>query len=90
MNYSTYSNSFYFYHINVKNRRYYRELLNIIITFQEGIDNMITKTIRCPKCKTEITVSGNPNEKIDITCSNCNLKGFFRIPGAQTDERAAG
>jgi len=48
---------------------------------------MITKTIRCPSCKTEITISGNPNEKIDITCSNCNLKGFFRLPSAQTDDR---
>jgi len=48
---------------------------------------MITKTIRCPSCKTEITITGNPNEKIDITYSNCNLKGFYRFPSEQSNKK---
>ena len=41
---------------------------------------MISKTIICPSCKTQMTVQGNPGEKIYITCSNCKKKGFFIIP----------
>jgi len=42
---------------------------------------MITKTIRCPNCKTHVTIEGNPGEKIVVTCPNCNLKGVFTFPG---------
>ena len=38
---------------------------------------MISKTIICPKCKTQMAIHGNPGEKIYVTCSNCLKKGFF-------------
>lgn len=41
---------------------------------------MVSKTVLCPSCKTQITVEGNPGEKIFITCSNCKKKGYFIIP----------
>ena len=42
---------------------------------------MVTKTVMCPKCKTHIKIEGNPGEKVNITCSNCNTKGVFTFPG---------
>jgi ABC-2 type transport system ATP-binding protein len=41
---------------------------------------MITKTVECPKCKERITIQGNPGDKIDITCSECDTKGVFTFP----------
>jgi ABC-2 type transport system ATP-binding protein len=41
---------------------------------------METKTVKCPKCQQRITISGNPGEKIYLTCSNCNTKGVFTFP----------
>lgn len=41
---------------------------------------MITKTARCPNCKNEVTVQGNPGEKIHVTCPTCNTKGVFTFP----------
>jgi ABC-2 type transport system ATP-binding protein len=41
---------------------------------------MVTKEIRCPKCKTNVTVQGNPGEKIYLTCQNCSAKGVFTFP----------
>lgn len=41
---------------------------------------MISKTIICPSCKTQMTVQGNPGEKILVTCPNCKKKGYFIIP----------
>lgn len=38
---------------------------------------MISKTVKCPKCKTHITIQGNPGETIDLLCPNCNIKGKF-------------
>jgi ABC-2 type transport system ATP-binding protein len=41
---------------------------------------MVTKTIMCPNCKNQLTIEGNPGEKIYITCSKCNTKGVFTFP----------
>ncbi|UCB59524.1 MAG: ABC transporter ATP-binding protein [Thermoplasmatales archaeon] len=41
---------------------------------------MVSKTIMCPKCKSHMKIEGNPGEKINVTCSNCNTKGFFTFP----------
>jgi len=46
---------------------------------------MITKTVECPKCKTHISVKGDPGEKILISCPNCDLNGRFTIPGSKID-----
>jgi ABC-2 type transport system ATP-binding protein len=48
---------------------------------------MIAKTIKCPNCKTQLTIQGNPNEKIDITCPNCEIKEVFRFLSEKTIER---
>ena len=50
---------------------------------------MISKTIKCPSCGTQVTIQGNPGEKITITCSKCNLKGTFSIPGEKAESGAA-
>jgi len=44
---------------------------------------MITKTIACPKCKKNFNIQGNPGEKIDVFCPNCDLKGFFSFPSGE-------
>jgi len=49
--------------------------------YSKGCDNMIPKTVKCPKCKHEVTIEGNPGEKIMITCPSCNAKGAFTFPG---------
>jgi ABC-type multidrug transport system ATPase subunit len=41
---------------------------------------MATKLVKCPTCKTTISVSGEPGDEISLTCPNCNQKGKFRIP----------
>ena len=41
---------------------------------------MTTKTVKCPKCKNEITVTGKPGEKIQIICPKCGSKGTFTFP----------
>jgi len=41
---------------------------------------MTVKTIKCPKCKSEITVTGNPGEKTQIICPKCSSKGTFTFP----------
>jgi fluoroquinolone transport system ATP-binding protein len=41
---------------------------------------MITRKISCPNCKNEVVVQGSPGEKIEITCSNCNTRGYFTFP----------
>jgi len=38
---------------------------------------MISKTVKCPKCKTHITIQGNPGETTVLICPNCNTKGKF-------------
>jgi len=44
---------------------------------------MVSKNVKCPKCQTKISINGEPGEKIMITCPNCDLKGYFTIPGEQ-------
>ncbi len=41
---------------------------------------MVTKIIRCPTCKNDVTVQANPGEKTHITCPKCNTKGEFTFP----------
>jgi len=41
---------------------------------------MVKKTIMCPKCKNQVTIEGDPGEKVYITCSKCNTKGVFTFP----------
>jgi len=41
---------------------------------------MTTETIRCPKCHTQITVTGNPGEHQVITCPSCGTTGQFTFP----------
>ena len=41
---------------------------------------MMARKVSCPKCKNEVVVRGNPGEKIEITCSNCNTRGYFTFP----------
>ena len=48
---------------------------------------MITKTVMCPHCKNEITIQGNPEEKIHITCPKCNTKGVFTFPGEKSGSK---
>ncbi|HVQ00387.1 MAG TPA: ATP-binding cassette domain-containing protein [Candidatus Thermoplasmatota archaeon] len=51
---------------------------------------MATQVIRCPKCKTTITVTGSPGEHISITCPNCGEKGFYVFPEPQAREMIPG
>lgn len=41
---------------------------------------MTTQHIRCPNCKTTTIITGEPGEKILVTCPQCNQKGQFTIP----------
>ena len=41
---------------------------------------MVSKLVKCPTCKTTISVSGEPGDDITLTCPNCNQKGKFKIP----------
>lgn len=41
---------------------------------------MATILVKCPSCKTPISISGEPGEKIFITCPHCNQKGAYTIP----------
>jgi len=41
---------------------------------------MVSKKIICPSCKTQMTIHGDPGEKIILSCTNCKKKGYFVIP----------
>ena len=41
---------------------------------------MIEKTLRCPSCKNQIKITGNPGDKITLICPNCKTKGAFTFP----------
>ena len=43
---------------------------------------MISKTIKCPKCKNIIKIKGNPGEKKLLLCSKCNQKGKYIFPSS--------
>ncbi len=44
---------------------------------------MITKKIKCPKCKEIVTITGEPGELVKITCNKCNSMGQFILPERQ-------
>jgi len=55
---------------------------------------MVEKTIKCPKCGFQKTISGNPGEKKKIVCPECKTEGVFTFPEIQqikniADEDAA-
>ena len=52
----------------------------ILISPTEGIAQMTTQTIKCPNCGHLTTVTGNPGEKLILTCTRCNTEGVFRFP----------
>lgn len=41
---------------------------------------MVTQTIRCPKCRTTITVQGTPGQRLMVTCPACKTAGQFTFP----------
>ena len=45
---------------------------------------MVTQLVKCPTCKTTMSISGEPGEKIPLTCPNCNQKGMFTLPRADS------
>ena len=45
----------------------------------------IIKVIKCSGCKNKVTLSGNPGEKVYITCPKCGEKGIFYFPEEQKD-----
>jgi len=42
---------------------------------------MTSQIVKCPQCKQQMTIEGNPGEKIILTCPHCTLKGTFTFPG---------
>ncbi len=48
---------------------------------------MTAKTVKCPKCKNEITVTGNPGEKTQIICPKCSSKGTFTFPQENSEPK---
>jgi len=45
----------------------------------ETFKKSITKTIKCPSCGEIKEVQGVIGERVEITCSKCNKKGFVRF-----------
>ncbi len=45
--------------------------------------------VKCPNCKTTMTIVGEPGEKIKLTCQQCSQKGIFRIPGEKSSGSSA-
>jgi ABC-2 type transport system ATP-binding protein len=41
---------------------------------------MLSKTVKCPICKTYLEIQGNPGETKYLTCPNCDTKGRFTFP----------
>ena len=48
---------------------------------------MVIKKVQCPKCGEILTISGNPGEKVRITCSSCGTDGrvTFKPPIVKGD-----
>ena len=46
---------------------------------------MIQKKVQCPKCKHEITSSGNPGEVVKVVCPSCGLTGKVTFEKQKTD-----
>jgi ABC-2 type transport system ATP-binding protein len=47
---------------------------------QRSIPQMTTQLVKCPECKNTIMISGEPGEKISLTCPQCNQKGSYVMP----------
>lgn len=45
------------------------------------MDATIEKRVRCPTCKTIMTVAGNPGETVTSTCPTCGFRGIIRFAG---------
>ena len=43
------------------------------------MDATIEKRVRCPTCKTIMTVAGNPGETVTSTCPTCGFRGIIRF-----------
>jgi hypothetical protein len=41
---------------------------------------MVDKRIKCPKCAHQLSVEGNPGDRLFITCPNCNTYGKYTFP----------
>jgi len=41
---------------------------------------MASQTVKCPSCKSILTIMGEPGEKVPITCPSCQQQGVFTIP----------
>ena len=48
---------------------------------------MTTKTVKCPKCKNELIITGNPGEKTYILCPKCSSKGTFTFPQENSESK---
>ena len=51
---------------------------------------MITANVACPQCKYQMSVQGNPGERIELTCPNCKTRGFFTFPGRKLSSQPTG
>ena len=49
----------------------------------------IRRLIKCPICKFKDILSGNPGEKVSITCPKCNEKGIMNFPEEQMEYKAS-
>ena len=50
---------------------------------------MVSKTVKCPKCKTHVIIQGNPGETTVLICHNCNTKGKFTFPKEKAEIRTS-
>lgn len=41
---------------------------------------MLSKTVKCPICKTYLDIQGNPGETTNLVCPSCDTKGRFTFP----------
>jgi ABC-2 type transport system ATP-binding protein len=51
---------------------------------------MVTQTISCPKCHTQITIQGTPGQRQIVTCPTCGTKGQFMFPTSSTPQPSKG
>ena len=52
---------------------------NIHYEYLLSYNRIIKKTVRCPGCKTQITVEGKSDESVKIECPKCGKKGKITI-----------
>lgn len=41
---------------------------------------MMKITVACPQCKYQMSIEGNPGERIELICPKCDIHGLFRFP----------